>query len=245
MTAAVASAHQLDTLCLYGALMDGALMDGALMDSALMDGPMKNWAGRLVLACGPGSAASGISPAVSIAGGASLAIEADAAAVKAAMRLGEMDFVVNTLDEALRTLKNEIRQHRPLSVGLIADVDSALAEVVERGVQPDLLLVGSNQPAQQIVRNASICALEERGMAIREMSGEASSFSPFATRAVYLAAASAADLKLLDERVQAILPAGDLVRRRWMQQVPRYLREARSGGRWTWLSREEEQLLGL
>ncbi len=63
--------------------------------------------------------------------------------MKAAMRAGALDFVVNTLDEALRALKNQVRLRRPVGVGLVADVDATLAEMVERGVQPDLHIVSS------------------------------------------------------------------------------------------------------
>jgi hypothetical protein len=56
---------------------------------------------------------------------------------------------------------------------------------------------------------------------------------------VYLPVANAAELRALDGRLLAILPAGDLVRRRWVQRVPQYLRDARSGGRWVWLGEEE------
>ena len=66
----------------------------------------------------PGQAATGLPAAVSIAGGTSLLLDPDAAAVKSVFRHGGVDFVVNTLDEALRVLKNEIRKHRPLSVAL-------------------------------------------------------------------------------------------------------------------------------
>ncbi len=66
--------------------------------------------------------------------------------MKSAMRAGYLDFVVvvNTLDEALRALKNEVRQKRPLTVGLIAEIEATLTEMVERGVQPDLQLVSSD-----------------------------------------------------------------------------------------------------
>jgi hypothetical protein len=36
---------------------------------------------------------------------------------------------------------------------------------------------------------------------------------------------------------------GDQVRRRWLERVPKYLREARSGGRWIWLNDAELALL--
>ena len=52
------------------------------------------------------------------------------------------DFVVNSLDEALRTLKNEIRQRRPLAVALLADPDQVTDEAAERGLAPRLILSG-------------------------------------------------------------------------------------------------------
>jgi urocanate hydratase len=184
--------------------------------------------------------------AVSIAEGATLAIDADAGAVKAAMRRGELDFVVNTLDEALRALKNQVRLRRPLSVGLTAEVSGALHEMVERGVLPDLLLIGTNQTEEAILQDESIMALRAAGMGLRSMvnaDGERSDAGIARKRfkEVYLPAANAAELRALDERVLAILPSDDVVRRRWIQRVAKYLREARSGGRWVWLTEDERQ----
>jgi urocanate hydratase len=231
MPSANASEHQLETLRLYGELVE----------------VREDWGGRLVLCCGEGCAASGVPAAVSIAGGATLAVDGDADAVKAAMRRGELDFVVDTLDEALRALKNEVRVRRPLSVGLIAEGSRALKEMVERGVLPDLLLIGAKQNAQAIMENKSIRALEAAGMALRSMvnaDGERlvrHRTMPSCKRReeVYLSAANAAELRALDERVLAILPGDDLVRRRWIQRASQYLRDARSGGRWVWLGEEE------
>ena len=129
----------------------------------------EDWGGRLVLCCGEGCAASGVPAAVSIAGGATLAVDGDAAAVKAAMRRGELDFVVNTLDEALRALKNEVRVRRPLERGADRGCGCVLREMVERGVLPDLLLIGAKQNAQAIVQNESIRALQAAGMDLRSM----------------------------------------------------------------------------
>ena len=225
--------HQLDTLRLYGALT----------------GARTDWSGSLVLCCGDGCVLNGSPAAVSIAGGATLAIESDAAALKAAMRLGELDFVVNTLDEALRTLKNEVRQHRPLSVGLIADVDSIVNEMVERGVLPDLLLIGPNQTAQPLIQNRSIQALASEGMPIRLPDDQLAPqstliLSRISYVEVYLSAANAVELRAIDARLLTIFQPDDLVRRRWIQRVPQYLRDARTGGRWIWLSEEERKKFG-
>ncbi|MGA1981744.1 MAG: hypothetical protein ABSG84_04665 [Acidobacteriaceae bacterium] len=182
---------------------------------ALVD-EREDWGGALVLCCGAGCAASGVSAAVSIAGGTTLAFDSDAAAMKSAMRAGYLDFVVNTLDEALRTLKNEIRQKRPLSVGLIADIEVALAEMVERGVRPDFQFLPKTQ----------------EGTIYRKRHHEC-----------FFAAPDSAALREIDAALLAALPAEDVVRRRWLERVPKYLREARSAGRWTWLSDEELELL--
>jgi urocanate hydratase len=98
----------------------------------------ESWAGQLVFACGEGASATGLPAAVSIAGGTLLVLDPDAAALKSVFRQGGVDFVVNTLDEALRVLKNEIRKHRPLSVALEGAMAPAIAEIRERGVLPDL-----------------------------------------------------------------------------------------------------------
>ena len=231
MQSANAGDRQLQTLRLYGALME----------------VREEWGGGLVLCCGEGGAASGVPAAVSIAGGATLAVDADAAEVKAAMRRGEVDFVVNTLDEALRALKNEVRLRRPLSVGLIADVDAALREMVERGVLPDLLLIGVSQNAQAILENESIRALRAAGMGLRlaeNPEGERidAGIARRGFKEVFLTAANAVELRALDERLLVILPQDDVVRRRWVQRVAKYLRDARSG-RWVWLTEEERRAL--
>jgi urocanate hydratase len=216
---------------------------------ALVD-EREDWGGGLVLCCGAGCADSGIPAAVSIAGGTTLAIDSDAAAMKSAMRAGYLDFVVNTLDEALRTLKNEIRQKRPLSVGLIADIDSALAEMVERGVQPDLQLTDM----QGMWTNSHAKGLRIRGMLWWNVPIAADNIAGRPVHPLLVLyrkrhyehlfpASDAAALREIDATLLAALPAEDVVRRRWLERVPKYLRDARSAGRWTWLSDEELESL--
>jgi enoyl-CoA hydratase/carnithine racemase len=77
--------------------------------------------------------------AANIAGAASLAASADANVARQAMRDGVVDFVVTSLDEALRILKNEIRKRQPVAVGVAVSPQSIVQEMLERGVLPDLL----------------------------------------------------------------------------------------------------------
>jgi urocanate hydratase len=78
--------------------------------------------------------------AANIAGAATLAASADHAAAKQSMRDGVIDFLVNSLDEALRILKNEIRKRETVAVCVTAEPVSIEQEMRDRGVQPDLVL---------------------------------------------------------------------------------------------------------
>ena len=62
------------------------------------------------------------------------------------MRNGSCDFMVNTLDESLRVLKNELRKKKALSVGLLGEASAILPAMVERGVQPDLVADTAARP---------------------------------------------------------------------------------------------------
>jgi hypothetical protein len=82
-----------------------------------------------------------------IAGAASLAATADPAAQKQAIRNGVADFLVNSLDEALRILKNEIRKREAVAVCVAIAPESVEREMHERGVLPDLLSSPQREPA--------------------------------------------------------------------------------------------------
>jgi Urocanase Rossmann-like domain len=77
-----------------------------------------------------------------VAGCATLAATADVVAQKLSIRDGVVDFLVNSLDETLRILKNEIRQHKTVAVCVGAAPDTVEREMEERGVQPDMVFAG-------------------------------------------------------------------------------------------------------
>jgi hypothetical protein len=111
--------------------------------------------GVLTLLCAPGGVPRSRAAASRIAGGATLVVLADAVAARQLMRAGACDFVVTSLDEALRILKNEVRRAAPVSVCLVADAPAVLTECVERGLQPDRMdceeLVLEERGARHIV----------------------------------------------------------------------------------------------
>lgn len=80
-----------------------------------------------------------ITVAGNVAGCATLAVSADAATQKQAIHDGVVDFVVTSLDEALRILKNEIRKRDSVAVCITADRHATEQEMRERGVVPDLV----------------------------------------------------------------------------------------------------------
>ena len=74
-----------------------------------------------------------------LSGCATLAATADLAAQKQAIRDGTVDFVVTSLDEALRILKNEIRKKATVAVCVGWRLLTVEREMLERGVLPDLV----------------------------------------------------------------------------------------------------------
>jgi len=90
-------------------------------------------------------AAAHLIRAANIAGAASLAASASAAALRQALHQGAIDFLVNSLDEALRILKNEIRKRQPVAAAVSAAPEIITQELLERGVLPNLLPPDSAQ----------------------------------------------------------------------------------------------------
>jgi hypothetical protein len=99
--------------------------------------------GKLLYAGQLDSEARALLVAANIAGAASLAVSADAAAGKQAIRDGVVDFLVTSLDEALRILKNEIRKRSTVAVCVALEPQAPetdfARQLLQRGVLPDLL----------------------------------------------------------------------------------------------------------
>ncbi len=95
--------------------------------------------GKLVVSGGMGGM-GGVQPlAAALNGAAFLGIEADGERIKRRIRAGYCDYCVNDLNEALRILKNAVRQKQAISVGLVGNCADVLPELAQRGVVPDLL----------------------------------------------------------------------------------------------------------
>ncbi|HJT52384.1 MAG TPA: urocanate hydratase [Candidatus Angelobacter sp.] len=96
-------------------------------------------AGKLVVSGGMGGMGGAQPLAATMAGASFLGIDVDPERIKKRLKTGYCDFMVNTLDEALRILKNAVRKKEAVSVGLIGNCADVIPELAERGVLPDIL----------------------------------------------------------------------------------------------------------
>jgi len=147
--------------------------------------------------------------AANIAGAASLSASADPEQQKRAIREGVIDFLVTSVDEALRILKNEIRKRQGVAVGIALDPESVEQEMIQRGVVPDLLFAGAEIPGWT-----------DQGVERLE-SATIPSGTTFLTLKLnqYLAGRAVE----VDAMFLAALPTDDFAGRRWFTLSPRYL----------------------
>jgi urocanate hydratase len=96
-------------------------------------------AGKLIVSGGMGGMGGAQPLAATMTGAAFLGIDVDPERIKKRLKTGYCDFMVTTLDEALRILKNSIRKRENISVGLVGNCADVIPELAERGVVPDIL----------------------------------------------------------------------------------------------------------
>ncbi|HXM16001.1 MAG TPA: urocanate hydratase [Candidatus Eremiobacteraceae bacterium] len=96
-------------------------------------------AGKLVVTGGMGGMGGAQPLAATMNGAAFLGIDVDPERIKRRVKTGYCDVMVNSLDEALRILKNAVRKGEASSVGLVGNCADLIPEMAKRGVVPDLL----------------------------------------------------------------------------------------------------------
>src|SRR2546423_10232033 len=95
--------------------------------------------GKLIVSGGMGGMGGAQPLAATMTGAAFLGIDVDPERIKKRLKTGYCDFLVTTLDEALRILKNAIRKKENVSVGLVGNCADIIPELANRGVVPDIL----------------------------------------------------------------------------------------------------------
>jgi hypothetical protein len=143
-----------------------------------------------------------------VAGCATLCVAADPVAQRKAIHDGIVDFLVTSLDEALRILKNEIRKHATVAVCVGKPAGEVEQEMLERGVQPNV--------TRQHVRS-SLKASQKEAAASRKV------------RVFWmLDSTPLASLPKIDAIAQECLDAADTWNARWIRLAPRFLRRVAS-----------------
>jgi hypothetical protein len=150
--------------------------------------------GRLLYAGELDEEARGLISAANVAGAASLCGTSDPDVQRHATRDGIVDFVVTSLDEALRILKNEIRKRTTVAVCVGASPATIEKQMAERGVAPDIL-----RPAG----------------AWRRPGGVLVTWSVASAAARWMPKLDAWALECLDPEAEGA--------RRWLRVAPRYL----------------------
>src|SRR2546426_1783682 len=95
--------------------------------------------GKLIVSGGMGGMGGAQPLAATMTGAAFLGIEVDPERIKKRLKTGYCDFMVTSVDEALRILKNAIRKKENISVGLVGNCADIIPELAARGVVPDIL----------------------------------------------------------------------------------------------------------
>ncbi len=95
--------------------------------------------GKIIVSGGMGGMGGAQPLAATMTGAAFLGIDVDPERIKKRLKTGYCDFLVTTLDEALRILKNAVRKKENVSVGLVGNCADVIPELAERGVVPDIL----------------------------------------------------------------------------------------------------------
>jgi hypothetical protein len=165
------------------------------------------WAGEL------DENGSALMRAANIAGAASLGATANPEALRHANRDGVADFLVTSLDEALRILKNEVRKRQAVSVGVSVAPDAVVAEMRERGVLPDLL------PPEDWSGGTDLAWFLAHGSRPVEVDSLPDGWT-------FRAWAPASPE--FDAMAAAALPEHDWLNQRWLRLSPRYLGPAAS-----------------
>jgi hypothetical protein len=153
--------------------------------------------GKLLFAGGLDEQSCRMVRAANIAGCASLSATENVSMQKHAIRDGVVDFLVTSLDEAVRILKNEIRKRQPVAVCVAAKPDSVAAEMDERGIVADLLPPSHPTSAQSVPAEVLV--------------------------AWAVSSAHARWLPRLDELALDCLDGEAMAARRWIQRAPGYL----------------------
>ena len=208
----------------------------AALNATLPPDEQSGLGGRLLYAGAVGTQSSYLLYAANIAGAASLAAAPAPVLQRQAIRDGVIDFLVTSLEEALRILKNEIRKRQTVSVAVAIEPELLIEQMLDRGVLPDLLPpMARNGVAGLAIDQAEKFLAQGSRQVIDPDSGSAGFVAWSLDRN------PARWLPRLNACALAVLPEADLLRRRWLRLAPRYLGQLARREHGVPLSAEEKE----
>src|SRR6202142_3120961 len=95
--------------------------------------------GRWILAAGLGCMGGAQPLAASMAGASLLAIECRPSSIEFRLRTGYVDVQAKDLDDALAIIERSTKERKAVSVALLGNAGEVLAELLRRGVRPDIV----------------------------------------------------------------------------------------------------------
>ncbi len=173
--------------------------------------PLSSLGGNLLYAEKLDEEGRALVTAANIAGAASLSATDNPEAQRQAIRDGVVDFMVTSLDEALRILKNEIRKRETVAVCVALSPHTLQREMQERGVLPDLLRTDLDGGKHEV--EATRVAAEDEPGPTPSMTWVAWSVNSAPAR--WLPRLDAIALDCLESDAESV--------RRWVRLAPRYL----------------------
>src|SRR5262249_41114131 len=96
-------------------------------------------AGKLVVSGGMGGMGGAQPLAATMAGACFLGIDGDPERIRKRLKTGYCDHMAESLDEALRILKEAQQKKEAISVALVGNCADVIPELAQRGVAPDIL----------------------------------------------------------------------------------------------------------
>jgi urocanate hydratase len=95
--------------------------------------------GKWILTGGLGGMGAAQPLAATMAGASMLAVECRPSSIEFRLRTGYLDVAAKSLDEALAIVERATKARKAISVGLLGNAGEVVAELVRRGVKPDIL----------------------------------------------------------------------------------------------------------
>jgi urocanate hydratase len=96
-------------------------------------------AGKWVLTAGLGGMGGAQPLSVTMNEGVALVVEVDPTRIRRRIETRYLDRETESLDTALQWVKEAVRSHKPLSIGLLGNASEVLPELLRRGERPDIV----------------------------------------------------------------------------------------------------------